>query len=119
MTEPKMTSIAPILQVADLDRAVDHFTRVLDFKLAWIAGGEPPTHASVCRDSIYLMLRVERSPAPSEIYIEVDAVDAYFQRVGERGAKVVYPLADREYGMRDGRLEDPDRNQISVGEALK
>lgn len=119
MTEPKMTSIAPILQVADLDRAVHHFTRVLDFKLAWIAGGEPATHASVCRDSIYLMLRVEKSPAPSEIYIEIDGVDAYFQRVSGQGAKVVHLPADREYGMRDGRIEDPDRNQISVGQALK
>jgi hypothetical protein len=31
---------------------------------------------------------------------------------------VIHPLADREYGMRDGRLADPDGNEIGIGEFL-
>lgn len=108
-------SIAPILQVADLDRAVDFWKRVMAFDVAWIAGGEPPNIASLCRDQIYLMVRVEKKPLPCGIYLELDDADEYFERVKGAGAKVVYGLADREYGMRDGRVEDPDGNQISLG----
>jgi uncharacterized glyoxalase superfamily protein PhnB len=119
MSEPKLHTIAPILKIANLDRSIDFWKRVMAFDVAWIAGGEPPNIASFCRDQIYLMVRVEKLPQPSEIYIEVEGIDAYFQRVSDAGAKVVHPLANRDYGMRDGRVEDPDGNQISLGEALE
>jgi predicted enzyme related to lactoylglutathione lyase len=117
--DPKMQSIAPILHIADLGRSIDFWKRVMAFDVGWIGGGEPPNIASICRDQIYLMVRVEKQPQPCDIYIEVDGIDAYFQRVTDAGAKVVHPLADRNYGMRDGRVEDPDGNQISLGEALE
>jgi predicted enzyme related to lactoylglutathione lyase len=119
MNGPKLHAIAPILKVADLDRSIDFWKRVMAFDVAWIAGGEPPNIASFCRDEFYLMVRVEKTPHPCDIYIEVDGIDAYFQRVTQAGAKVVHPLADRAYGMRDGRVEDPDGNQIALGEALE
>ena len=111
-------SIAPILQVADLDRSIDFWKRVMAFDVAWIAGGEPASIASFCRDQIYLMVRVEKNPRPCDIYIEVDGIDEYFRRVSDAGVNVVHPLADRDYGMRDGRVEDPDGNQISLGQEL-
>jgi len=119
MSEPKLTAIAPILQIADLDRSIDFWKRVMAFEVAWIAGGEPPNIASFCRDQIYLMVRVEKAPRPCDIYIEIESIDDYFRQVSEAGAKVVHPLANRDYGMRDGRVEDPDGNQISLGEALE
>ena len=119
MSEPKLSAIAPILQIADLDRSIDFWKRVMAFEVAWIAGGEPANIASFCRDQIYLMVRVEKQPHPCDIYIEVDGIDSYFQRVSDAGAKVVHPLANRDYGMRDGRVEDLDGNQISLGEALE
>ena len=64
MSEPKLSAIAPILQIADLDRSIDFWKRVMAFDVAWIAGGEPPKIASVCRDQIYLMVRVEKQPQP-------------------------------------------------------
>ncbi len=115
---PTFRSIAPVLQVADLDRAVDFWKRVMGFEVAWIAGGQPPNIASVCRDQIYLMVRVEKKPRPSEIYLELDEIDEYFRGVRAAGARIVYGLDDREYGMRDGRVEDPDGNQISLGQPV-
>lgn len=115
---PTFKSIAPILQVADLDRSIDFWKRVMAFDVAWVAGGEPASTASFCRDEIYLMVRVEKQPVPCDIYIELDGVDEYFQRVSGAGAKVVRALADRDYGMRDGRVEDDDGNQISLGETI-
>ena len=115
---PTCKSIAPILQVSNLDHAIDFWKRVMAFDVAWIAGGEPPDIASVCRDQIYLMVRVEKKPLPCDIYIEVEDIDDYFRHLREVGAKIVYDLADRAYGMRDGRIEDRDRTQITLGQAI-
>jgi uncharacterized glyoxalase superfamily protein PhnB len=115
--EPEIHAIAPILQVSNLQRALDFYSGVLGFKTAW-TWGTPPDRASVCRDSVEIMLEVEREPRTSHVYLQVKGVAAYFARVTAAGARVIVPLADRAYGMRDGRVTDPDGNHIGLGEAL-
>ena len=117
MTKPVLHAVSPILQVANLQRALDFYTRVLGFETAW-TWGTPPDRASVCRDSVEIMLEVVPQPRPSHVYIQVKEIDAYFATVTAAGATVVYPLADRVYGMRDGRIADPDGNHVGLGEAL-
>jgi len=114
---PKLQSVAPIFLVTDMQRALDYYTRVLGFGIEW-AVGEPTTHASVARDGVEISLTAESAPVPSQVYIEVDGVDEYFDRVSANGANVVVPLGDRPYGMRDGRIDDPDGNSIQLGESL-
>jgi uncharacterized glyoxalase superfamily protein PhnB len=117
MAESTMCSMTPILAVSDLKRALDFYQQVMGFEVGWIAG-EPPRMASVCREPVDIMLRVEPSPRLSEIYIGVVGVDGYYQRVAGAGAKVTCPLDDRGYGMRDATVEDPDGNRVAFGEAL-
>lgn len=117
MGESKLKGIAPIFQVADVQRALDYYTRVLGFSIEWSVG-EPPTHASVSRDSVEISLTREAAPTPSRVYIEVDGIDEYFARITAAGALVKVPLADRPYGMRDGRVDDADGNAIQLGEPL-
>jgi uncharacterized glyoxalase superfamily protein PhnB len=117
VSESKLESIAPIFQVANMQRAIDYYTRVLGFSIEWSVG-EPPTHASVSRDNVEISLTREATPTPSRVYIEVDGVDEYFARISAAGAIVKVPLADRPYGMRDGRVDDPDGNAIQLGEPL-
>jgi len=104
---PKLQSIAPIFQVASMQRALDYYTLVLGFGIECVA-----------RDGVEISLTAESAPVPSRVYIEVDGVDEYFSRVSAAGARVVAPLADRFYGMRDGRIDDPDGNAIQLGEPL-
>jgi uncharacterized glyoxalase superfamily protein PhnB len=118
MAETKLSAICPIFQVSNLQRGIDFYTRVMGFEVAW-TWGEPPDRASLCRDSVEITLETERSPVPSHAYIQVAGIDAYFTRVTAAGAKVVYPLDDRFYGMRDGRISDPDGNHLGLGEALE
>ena len=117
MTEPKLSAIAPIFQVANLQRAIDFYTRVMGFKLGWTAG-EPADRASFCRDSIEITVEVEAVPARGQAYVQVQGVDAYFARITAADARVKVPLGDRFYGMRDGRVIDPDGNEIHIGEPL-
>lgn len=117
MADPKLTAICPIFQVKDLQRGIDFYTHVMGFELAW-KWGEPPDRASLCRDAIEITLEVERLPLRSQAYLQVKGIDEYFARIAAAGAKVLIPLADRVYGMRDGRIEDSDGNQIALGEAI-
>jgi catechol 2,3-dioxygenase-like lactoylglutathione lyase family enzyme len=48
-------------------------------------------------------------PNPSvSIRVMVPDVDAFWQRASELGARVVIPIADRYYGLRDFTIADPD-----------
>lgn len=118
MSEPALHAISPIFQVQNLDRGIDFYTRVMGFELGW-TWGTPPDRASLCRDAVEITLEVERVPRTSHAYLQVKGVDAYFERVTTAGARVVFPLADREYGMRDGRITDPDGNHLGIGEEIR
>jgi len=118
MNEPTLHAIAPIFQVANLQRGIDYYTRVMGFELGWTAG-EPPDRASFCRDSVEITVEVDPVPARAKAYIQVQGVDKYFSRIFAAGARMKVPLADRFYGMRDGRIEDPDGNEIHIGEPLE
>jgi len=117
MAESKLQSITPILQVTNLQRAIDFYTQMLGFEKGWTAG-EPVNRCSLCRDNVEIMLEVDAAPALSKVHISVNGVDAYYARATAAGAKVVYPLEDRFYGMRDCRLVDPDGNAVILGEPL-
>lgn len=118
MTKSALLSVSPIFQVANLQRGIDFYTKVMGFELGW-TWGTPPDRASLCRDSVEITLEVAARPRTSHVYVQVQGVDEYFAKVIAAGAQGVYPLADRPYGMRDGRVADPDGNHIALGEALQ
>jgi len=117
MNEPKFQVIAPIFQVANLQRSIDFYTRVMGFELGWTAG-EPLDRASLCRDSVEITIETDPAPARAKVYIYVSGVDEIYSRAAAAGAQVTVPLADRFYGMRDGRIVDPDGNELHIGESI-
>ena len=98
--------------------ALEYYQRVLGFQVAW-RWGEPLRLAGVCRDRVEVNL--SESPETSlgipKVYFPIIGVDAYYRQVSLAGAKVVTPLAQRPYGMRDFRVVDPSGNELSFGEA--
>jgi uncharacterized glyoxalase superfamily protein PhnB len=117
MSTSNFQSIAPIFQVADLQRSIDFYTRVMGFELGWTAG-EPLDRASLCRDNVEVTIETDPAPARAKAYIYVSGVDDIYSRAAAAGANVTVPLADRFYGMRDGRIVDPDGNELHIGEPL-
>jgi uncharacterized glyoxalase superfamily protein PhnB len=113
----KLQSIAPIFQVGNLQRSIDFYTRVMGFELGWTAG-EPLDRASLCRDSVEITIETDPAPARARAYIYVSGVDEIYSRAAAAGAQVTVPLADRFYGMRDGRIVYPDGNELHIGESL-
>lgn len=45
---------------------------------------------------------------PANVRVMVSDVDHYWRRANEIGARIVVPIADRYYGLRDFTIADPD-----------
>jgi len=54
----------------------------------------------------------------ANVRVMVADVDAYWQRASATRASVVVPIADREYGLRDFTILDPDGFGIRFGSRL-
>jgi len=118
---PRLSSVAPILSVLDVPAALDWYQRVLGFEVAW-TWGEPVGLASVCRDAVELMLgkRGESgAPGPSQVYVRLTGVNAYYEQLRAAGATIRVDIEDRVYGLRDFSVTDPSGNRIDVGEVLE
>lgn len=97
----------------DVDRFVDFYTRVLRFRLT-----RHETHyAAAERGLIYIGAvkawaaadpTLRRPPQGVEIVIEVDDIDAEAAAVSEAGWQLDEPVSDRQWGLRDFRVLDPD-----------
>ena len=53
-------------------------------------------------------LSVPRQFPPANIRVMVPNVDEYWRLAQDLGARVVVPIADRSYGLRDFTIADPD-----------
>ena len=118
MTHSKIEMLSPELQVSDLDRSIDFYRRAFGFEVSWSVS-EPEKLACLCRDNVEFTLRVVGTPALIHVYFTVVDVDAGFATALAEGARELVPLENRWYGMRDGRVADPDGNEIGLGESLE
>ncbi|WP_395024906.1 VOC family protein [Comamonas odontotermitis] len=116
----KFESVSPIFSVTDLQQSMDFYRDVLGFDIAW-SWGDPPDIAAVCRDCVEITLiqRAGASPAgASHASFRVSEVEAYYHGLVEAGARIVVPIGDRPYGMRDFRMVDPSGNELSIGQII-
>lgn len=112
--------ISPMLAVADLDETISFYRDVLGFKPTL----ESPEYSIVERDgqAIHFMkaaseevLRCVRGH--TEIYIEVSGIDSLWQHVKTFKERYrIRDLFDREYGMTEFHISDPNECLVFVGE---
>jgi catechol 2,3-dioxygenase-like lactoylglutathione lyase family enzyme len=94
--------------VRSLDHAID-FYRALGFQLLGRKGG----FATITWEEHRLFLdehpHYEPPAAPqANVRVMVPDVDAWWRRATGIGARVLAPIADRYYGLRDFTIADPD-----------
>lgn len=112
-------TVAPVLPVRDIDRAMEHYTR-LGFDVSEYEGGG---YAFAKRDQVWLHLEsapglpVEADGTQMYVYVaDADALHAEWRASGALG--VLMPLNDTEYGLREFAHFDPDGNLLRVGSWL-
>jgi catechol 2,3-dioxygenase-like lactoylglutathione lyase family enzyme len=113
-----MTGAATVFTVRDIAKSIEHYRDALGFAVTF-QYGKPTFYACLCRDEVSLHLLAahgtKRLPGNGGICIFVKDVDAVHAELVDRGAKVVKPPQDYDYGMRDFDVVDPDGNQLTFG----
>ena len=108
----------PILGASDYESAVAFYRDVLGFIVSW-QWGTPPSRVGVSRGGVELQLVCDarlRGPKGARVYIHMTGIDAYYQEVCARGAKIYEPLTQRDWGMKDFRVLDPYENLLGFAE---
>lgn len=120
MTEdsPMMVGAATVFVVGDIAKSMKHYRDALGFKVTF-EYGNPTFYACLCRDEVALHLlaarETKRLAGNGAICVFVKDVDSVHAELATRGAKVIKPPQNYDYGMRDFDVVDLDGNQLTFG----
>lgn len=102
----------PVLNVRDLQEALDFFTQRLGFGEPWLHEGY---YGGISKDGQQIHLAKADVAKPSMIYNFVDSVDALYSDLKSAGVEIETEIQDQFYGMRDFTIKDPSGNSIGFG----
>ena len=113
-----LIAAATVFAVRDVVRSVEHYRDVLGFRVEFTYG-EPTFYAGVERGDVLIHLQgageTKRQPGQGSVYVFVDNVDALYEELSTRGARILKAPQNYDYGMRDFDLQDLDGNQLGFG----
>lgn len=95
----------PVLSVTDVEAAVAEYVSLLGLDVlmnhGWIAtlGTAAPGGGAVAAQ-FSVIARDATAPVNPALSLEVDDVDAAYERAVAAGAEIVHPLCDEEWGVR-------------------
>lgn len=107
--------VSPTLQVSDIHAALKFYTEKLGFTGLFV-WGEPVTFAGVALDKAIIHLALTHEVTDkSSVNFTVSNANELYKVHQANGVKIVVPINDREYGLRDYQVEDPDGNLVGFG----
>lgn len=114
----KYLSSTPILIVNDPVKARNFYVDKLGFEVSF-EWGKPINYLGIKRNDVEIHLNAS-SNSPKEagkgiISIFTDEVDNLYKNFLEKNVEITIEPADREYGLRDFGIKDPDGNIIYFG----
>ncbi|OLZ72096.1 glyoxalase [Streptomyces sp. IMTB 2501] len=77
----------------------------------WIVTLASPGNPAV---QLSVMTEDRTAPVAPDLSIEVEDVDAAYATMVKRGAQIVHPLTDEEWGVRRFFVRDPDGRVVNV-----
>ena len=96
-----------------MNAAIAFYADKLGFEPAF-TWGDPPTFSGMNLGDVQIFLDVGAGRG-STVNFVVDDADALFAFHRANGVHIVNPIEDREYGLRDYTVKDPDGNRLSFG----
>jgi predicted enzyme related to lactoylglutathione lyase len=113
--------ISPMFPVANMEETLAFYEEVLGFKRTL----EAPKYAILERDgqTVHFMPAapgvMEKVRGHMEFYIEVQGIQALWEHVkGFKPKHTIRDLFDRDYGMREFHIVDPNECLVFVGEPI-
>lgn len=106
----KLGQPVPELPVADVEKAQIHYRDVLGFDIAWTYPDK--TIGAVARGDIAIFLSIQHNLSPNTHWIFAFDVDATFEEMKTRGAKITEDIEDKPWNMRQFTVEDLDGNRF-------
>jgi GNAT superfamily N-acetyltransferase len=107
---------APILYSSDIKKSIQYYTEVLGFDNEWTWDDEP-SFGGVNKDSIQIFFCKNGQGHPGTWFaIVVDNVDELHQRIQTKGGHIVSAPENKEWGLREMLVQDPDGHIIRFGQ---
>jgi catechol 2,3-dioxygenase-like lactoylglutathione lyase family enzyme len=105
----------PGLAVTDLMATVEFYTSKLGFTLGF-TWGDPPGFAGVNLGEVQVFLSTGTpSPQGADVFFVVGDADELYAFHRANGVEVVEEIGDREYGLRDYAVRDPNGYRLAFG----
>lgn len=113
-----ITGHATILHVKDMPAALAYYRDKLGFAVTF-SWEDQPRYVCLCLGDCAIYLISYVPPAcPSHVCIFCKGIDALYAQLTARGVDVVEPIGDRDYGMRDFAVIDPDGHRLVFGQGI-
>ena len=106
--------VMPVLTVTDIEATRDAYVRVLGLREVMNHGWIVTLADDELRHQVSLMTKDATAPVNPQVSIEVDDVDAAYQRAVDAGLRIVHPLSDEEWGVRRFFFADASGNVVNV-----
>ena len=114
--------LRPMLWTADLDETIAFYTSTLSFTCG--DRNDDWGWAAMHRDGVEIMVARPNEHTPftapaftGSLYVNVDAVDALWEDLRDK-ARVVYPLEEFEWGMREFAIYDNNGYMLQFGQDI-
>ena len=115
---------ATIFHVDDVEKSSRFYRDELGFEITF-EWGDPIRYVVTNRDeAVFIHFSQKENFSEVQpgnfntIYIFVHDVDAIYQELLSKNVDITDPIGDRDYGMRDFDIRDPDGNMLSFGKHI-
>jgi PhnB protein len=129
----KFQKLTPNLVVGDVAACMEFYRSVLGFQPAITVPDQPPyVFGSVTSGNVEIFFNDRKAVAEDypplgarpaggalTLFMEVEGIEEVLAAVQKSGAKVVMPLKQQFYGMREFAFEDPEGWIITIAERIK
>jgi len=129
----KFQKLTPNLVVRDVASSMEFYRSVLGFEPAIKVPDEPPyVFGSVTSGSVEIFFNDRKAVAEDypplgarpaggalTLFMEVEGIEEIMAAVQKSGAKIVMPLKQQFYGMREFAFEDPEGWIVTIAERVK